>query len=72
MRKLGVNGDSDFPRPGGLVRGWVDPDTGQLAVRGCPQVQQEIFARGAEPAELCELHGGRRKKGFWKRVFGGS
>ena len=71
MRRLGIEGNGAFPKPGGLVRGWVDPDTGQLAVRGCPNSREEIFARGTRPVEVCELHEGRKKKrSLWKRIFG--
>jgi penicillin-binding protein 1B len=53
-----------FPAPPGLVPRTVDPLSGGLAVAGCPERVSELFARGSEPREHCDLH----RRGF-KRWF---
>jgi penicillin-binding protein 1B len=53
-----------FREPEGIVYKVVDPQTGLLAVRGCPGPQVEVFAEGSEPQEDCTLH----KKGFFRRL----
>ena len=57
-------------RPGsleGLVKRKIDPESGELATGGCPQVVEEYFARGTEPVRDCSLHQGRFKR--WLRKF---
>jgi len=57
-------------RPGrleGMVRRKIDPESGELATGGCPQVVQEYFIRGTEPDRDCALHQGRFKR--WLRKF---
>jgi penicillin-binding protein 1B len=57
-------------RPGGLeglVPRKIDPESGELATGGCPQVVQEYFIRGTEPGTDCSLHQGRFKR--WMRKF---
>jgi membrane carboxypeptidase/penicillin-binding protein len=34
----------------------IDPDTGKLAVPGCPRVIREAFLAGTEPTQACDLH----------------
>jgi penicillin-binding protein 1B len=70
MRRIGADDAEPFPRPAGVVRREIDPATGQRATRRCPDARQEIFLRGTEPEQRCELHGGRDRRGFWKRLFG--
>jgi len=43
----------DFLRPPGLVEHDIDPLTGALAGRGCPDREPEIFLPGTEPLEVC-------------------
>lgn len=50
---------SDFPVPTGVVRAYVDADTGFLATDRCPNVRLEVFVQGTEPTQPCPLHGGR-------------
>lgn len=45
-----------FEAPDGVTYVDIDPDTGQLAVPGCPQVLREAFVAGTEPLHTCELH----------------
>jgi penicillin-binding protein 1B len=53
--------------PDGIVVREIDPESGQLAAAGCPRTVPEIFARGTEPEESCELHQGRFRR--WLRRF---
>lgn len=48
-----------FTAPPGVVGAWIDPESGRLARRRCPQTAAEFFLRDFPPAELCPLHGGR-------------
>lgn len=48
-----------FTMPPGVVGAWIDPASGTLARRRCPQVIAEFFLREFPPGELCPLHGGR-------------
>ena len=53
-----------------IVRERVDPTTGQLATRRCPDSRQEIFVRGAEPVEHCRIHQKEKRRGFWRSLIG--
>jgi penicillin-binding protein 1B len=70
MQRIGADDADAFSQPAGVVRRKVDPATGQRATRRCPETRQEMFLRGTEPEQPCELHGGKKRRGFWKRVFG--
>ncbi len=70
MRRIGADDAEAFPRPAGVVRRRVDPETGQRATRRCPEARQELFIRGTEPEQPCERHGARSRRGLWKRLFG--
>ncbi|MGB0035419.1 MAG: PBP1A family penicillin-binding protein [Candidatus Acidiferrales bacterium] len=48
-----------FEPPPGVIEEAIDPQTGQLATSSCPQVEQEYFVSGSEPARFCELHSGQ-------------
>ena len=48
-----------FQPPEGVTEVQIDPDTLQLATSSCPVTHKEVFITGTEPAEFCELHGGR-------------
>ena len=48
-----------FRAPPGVVGAWIDPESGALARRRCPQAVAEFFLRDFPPGELCPLHGGR-------------
>ena len=58
---------SEFPEPAGIVRAEVDPESGGLAVAGCPERVEEVFASGTEPEE-CPLHDNAFRR-WWERLF---
>ncbi len=70
LGKGDLAGSADFRRPSGIVRRRIDPLTGQLAVRGCPDRVYEFFAAGTEPDMPCQLHGGKKKKRWLRKLFG--
>jgi len=71
MKRLGVDGQEPFNRPRGVMTLDIDPATGERASRGCPRVATEIFVKGSQPLNQCELHGGRKKRrGLWRKLFG--
>jgi membrane carboxypeptidase/penicillin-binding protein len=45
-----------FEAPDGITFVDIDPDTGRLAVPGCPRVFREAFLAGTEPLQACDLH----------------
>ena len=47
----------EFPPPDGVVTVEVDPLSGKLATRACPNTQSEVFIAGTQPIENCRLHG---------------
>ena len=64
VKKIGAESFRQFPRPRGLSVDWIDPLSGQRAHGRCPDAVREIFVRGTESDELCEMHGFRRRS-FW-------
>jgi penicillin-binding protein 1B len=62
-------GRAAFAPPGEIVIRQVDPTTGLLAVRRCPEVVEERFLAGTEPVAECNEHQGR-VKGWWRKVTG--
>ncbi len=70
MRRAGASrGGGGFSIPAGLVRRTIDPATGQLAGRGCPEWVGETFVAGTEPTRSCELHR-RRMRRWLDRLLG--
>ena len=70
MQRLGVDGQERFHRPRGIMTVDIDPATGERASKGCPRVATEIFVKGSQPLNRCELHGGKKKRrGLWKTLF---
>lgn len=61
---------STFPEPSGIVRVEVDPESGEMAVLGCPERVEEVFAAGTEPGP-CSLHQSAFKR-WWNKLFHGS
>ncbi len=67
---------TDFAMPPGIKLLDVDPLSGKLATQNCPQVVQEAFIEGEEPAGYCPLHPGpepRRSSspgGFFSSLVG--
>jgi len=59
-----------FRRPDGIIRRRIDPASGMLAVSRCPERRNEWFAAGTEPDEECPDHSRKRKKGWFRRLFG--
>ncbi|MEO8216208.1 MAG: PBP1A family penicillin-binding protein [Acidobacteriota bacterium] len=47
---------TDFRRPDDIVERQIDPESGQLATSACPTSESEIYVRGTEPEESCQLH----------------
>ncbi|MFC4811983.1 transglycosylase domain-containing protein [Paenibacillus sp. GCM10023250] len=46
-----------FPLPDGVVSVYVDPETGKLAGKTCPNRRLETFVSGTQPVEVCGAHG---------------
>ena len=71
-----------FPRPPSVRQVEINPETGAMALVGCPVTAQEVFLRGTEPTRICdwqhtnaepEAGAGRERRprrGFWERIFG--
>ena len=55
-RALAGTPNVPFEAPEGISFVDIDPDTGRLAVPGCPRVFREAFLTGTEPLQACELH----------------
>jgi penicillin-binding protein 1B len=55
-RALAGTASVPFEAPEGVSYAEIDPDTGKLAVPGCPRVLREVFMAGTEPAQACDLH----------------
>lgn len=47
----------EFQPPDGVVSVEVDPLSGKLATRACPNTRTEVFIAGTQPIENCRLHG---------------
>lgn len=62
-------GDSneDFTSPKDVVLVKIDPLSGQIATKNCPEPVFAPFVEGAEPNEPCELH---PTTGMIKKLFG--
>jgi penicillin-binding protein 1B len=56
IRALAGTPSIPFEAPEGISFVDIDPNTGQLAVPGCPRVLREAFLAGTEPQQACELH----------------
>jgi membrane carboxypeptidase/penicillin-binding protein len=48
---------SDFLQPEGVVRVYIDTQTGYLAGDNCPDWREEYFIAGSEPTDYCPEHG---------------
>jgi membrane carboxypeptidase/penicillin-binding protein len=56
VRALAGTPSIPFEAPEGISFVAIDPDTGKLAVPGCPRALREAFLAGTEPLQACELH----------------
>ena len=56
MRALAGHQSIPFETPDGISFVDIDPDTGKLALPGCPRVFREAFLAGTEPVQACDLH----------------
>ncbi len=57
MLLLGKDGSGGrFGEPEGLVRVKICPLTGKRPTSSCPGIMEEIFIRGTEPHEFCDIH----------------
>ena len=54
MKKVDPRGGNDFPGPSNVVLVKVDPETGGLVNRSCPDWIYEAFIEGTEPKRSCE------------------
>jgi penicillin-binding protein 1B len=56
-RALAGRPSPSFTVPDGLEFADIDPDSGGLAMPGCPKIRHEAFLPGTVPAVGCMLHG---------------
>jgi len=56
MRATAGHANQPFEAPDGITFVDIDPDTGKLALPGCPRVLREAFLAGTEPVQACDLH----------------
>jgi penicillin-binding protein 1B len=55
-RALAGHQSIPFETPDGISFVDIDPDTGKIALPGCPRVFREAFRAGTEPVQACDLH----------------
>ena len=58
---VGTSVRGAFPKPSGIETLPIDPESGALAVSGCPRRQREHFLVGTEPETVCSWNGVRRR-----------
>ena len=59
-----------FRRPPGVVRRRVDPETGYLAVPGCPRSVSDWYPIEAAPDTRCPTHRRRGFRNWFRRLIG--
>lgn len=52
---------SQFLIPETIVFKKIDPESGFLAVKKCPEIVEEAFVKGSEPLLPCPLHSGKKE-----------
>ncbi|TLM63043.1 MAG: PBP1A family penicillin-binding protein [Deltaproteobacteria bacterium] len=57
-RALAQSPATDFPQPDTVLAVAIDPRTGYLATDGCPEIRDEYYISGTEPAAYCPEHAG--------------
>jgi membrane carboxypeptidase/penicillin-binding protein len=55
-RALSGRASVPFDTPDGITFVDIDPQTGKLAMPGCPKVFREAFVAGTEPLQACDVH----------------
>jgi len=60
---------ADFEMPGGVVRVKICKETKKLATDTCPEIMEEIFIRGTEPTETCEIHRGPNRTRRERNIY---
>jgi membrane carboxypeptidase/penicillin-binding protein len=69
---VGANVRGSFPKPSGIETLAIDPESGALALSGCPRKQREHFLVGTEPDLVCTWTGtSRRDPRDFDRARGG-
>lgn len=61
-----------FHQPSGVVRIKICADSKLKATEFCPKVTEEIFLKGTEPLQFCDMHGksgSSKKKRNYQQVF---
>lgn len=70
-----AGGDGIFRQPPDVTTRTIDPETGELATERCYGYVVETYLQDDVPEEVCWLHSDqreRRRRGFWRRLFGRS
>jgi penicillin-binding protein 1B len=72
-RVIGSTARGTFPRPTGIEALEIDPRTGALALRGCPEHRSELFIVGTEPKQTCpagaRAPGTQGQRGLFRRTL---
>ncbi|MEE8537740.1 MAG: penicillin-binding transpeptidase domain-containing protein, partial [Acidobacteriota bacterium] len=68
MRRLPSESSGHFREPEGLTWEEIDPGSGQVATWRCRERRAELFIKGTEPRERCEVHSSGWAAGFWDRI----
>ncbi|MGH7914600.1 MAG: transglycosylase domain-containing protein [Candidatus Binataceae bacterium] len=58
MADITPRGSPPFAVPAGITMATIDPQSGGLAVSGCPRMATVPFLTGTAPTQICQLHGG--------------
>ena len=58
---VGTRVRASFPKPSEVETLTIDPESGALALSGCPRKQKEHFLVGTEPEDECSWTGIRRR-----------
>jgi penicillin-binding protein 1A len=56
MRAVDSLHAEEFPIPEGMVWCKICPQSGLLATEYCPQPKEEVFIKGSEPTDHCDIH----------------
>lgn len=67
MRQAVGSAQQDFPVPSSVVLVKIDPISGKVWTKGCPEATFAPFVEGSEPTEYCPLHG-EPERGLFRKV----